>query len=326
VSPNLQQIDKLIIDVLMDNQSDSYSSKPDFVTPEFNNVIHAGACEISGATLCCAQLGLSVMLTAYQGDKRHKLLFDAGPQGSIWMRNCKSLGIKLDDVEEVAISHGHWDHMGALLDALGGITSGGKRTVPVHVNPGMFLERGARLTDGSVVPFEIVPSPEVLAKHGAQVHNAKDERTLLDGFFYLSGEIPRLTDFEKGRQDHVCREDIKQDWYPDPLLMDERYLAVQIRNKGLIVFSSCSHAGIINVLMDLRAKFPKVPIHGVFGGFHLVGTLEKIIPQTVEHMKEFAPAHIMPGHCTGWRALCAMVNEFGEEVVIPSSVGSKFTF
>jgi 7,8-dihydropterin-6-yl-methyl-4-(beta-D-ribofuranosyl)aminobenzene 5'-phosphate synthase len=135
----LRAVDELVIDVLVDNLSDSYSSKPHHVSPEFNNVIAAGAEEISGATLCCAELGLSVMLTVKAGARRHKLLFDAGPEGSVLLRNSRNLGVRLDDVEAVAISHGHWDHMGGLLDAARAITHDHKR-VPCHVNPGMFCD------------------------------------------------------------------------------------------------------------------------------------------------------------------------------------------
>src|SRR5262245_59097865 len=201
----LRAVDELVIDVLVDNLSDSYSSKPHHVSPEFNNVIAAGAQEISGATLCCAELGLSVMLTVKAGARRHKLLFDAGPEGSVLLRNSRNLGVRLDDVEAVAISHGHWDHMGGLLDAARDITHDRKR-VPCHVNPGMFVERGARLTTGQVVPFQKVPSPEALTAAGADVVSASEERLLLDDCYYLSGEIPRVTSFEKGRPDHLRRQ------------------------------------------------------------------------------------------------------------------------
>ncbi len=216
--------------------------------------------------------------------------------------------------------------MGGLTAALDEITSGGERTVKCHVNPGMFLERGAQLADGRVVPFVGVPDPAVLAKHGALVVNKPDERTLLDGFFYLSGEIPRVTSFEKGRVDHMCRDDAKSAWRSDPLLMDERYVAVNLKDKGLVVFSACSHAGIINVLEDAKKVFGGVPLYCAFGGLHLVGSLEKIMAQTVDSMKRFRPTHVVPAHCTGWRALVALVNAFGEEVVVPSQVGSKYTF
>jgi 7,8-dihydropterin-6-yl-methyl-4-(beta-D-ribofuranosyl)aminobenzene 5'-phosphate synthase len=321
---HLRPVDKLVVDIAIDNLSDSYSSKPSHISPEFNNVIAAGAREISGLTLCCAQLGLALVLTVDVGNHRHTLLFDAGP----FLRNCRNLGVSLADVEAIAISHGHWDHMGALLDALDHMTRHHKgRQVPCHVNPGMFLERGATLTTGQIAPFQRVPLPGELAAHGAQVINRREPRLLLDACFYLSGEIPRVSSFEKGRPDHLCRRSADEPWEPDPLILDERYVAVHIRDKGLIVFSACSHAGIINVLLNAREVFPDVPLYGVLGGLRLSGTaMERLIPDTMAHLKAFELHQIMPAHCTGWRALHALLNEFGESVVTPSAVGSRFTF
>ncbi len=316
------------MDVALDNLSDNYSSKPHHVSPEFNNVMAAGAKELSGSTLCCAQLGLALVLTAYVGQRSHKLLFDAGPEGALFLRNCQNMGVSLVDVETIAISHGHWDHMGALLDALDHIMSDNLgHSVPCHVNPGMFLERGARLTTGQIAPFQNVPSPEELTAHGAQVVNSGGPRSLLEDCFYLSGEIPRVSSFEKGRPDHLCRRAVDQPWEPDPLILDERYVAVNVQGKGLIVFSSCSHAGIVNVLLNAREAFPDVPLYGVLGGLHLAGAaMERLIPDTMADLRQFALQQIMPAHCTGWRALWALLNTFGESVVTPSAVGSRFTF
>jgi 7,8-dihydropterin-6-yl-methyl-4-(beta-D-ribofuranosyl)aminobenzene 5'-phosphate synthase len=325
---HLRPVDSLVVDIALDNLSDNYSSKPPHVLPEFNNVIAAGATELSGPTLCCAQLGLALVLTAHVDNRPHKLLFDAGPEGMLFLRNCRNLGVSLADIEAIAISHGHWDHMGALLDTLDHITQPNQgRQVPCHVNPGMFLERGAKLTNGQVAPFQRVPSPETLAAHGAQVVNSGEPRALLDDCFYLSGEIPRVSHFEKGRPDHVCRRSTDAPWEPDPLIMDERYLAVHVQGKGLIVFSACSHAGIVNVLRHARKTFPNIPLYGVLGGLHLSGVaMERLIPDTMEHLKQFALQQIMPAHCTGWRALYALLNEFGESVVTPCAVGSRFMF
>ena len=324
----LRPVDRLVVDIALDNLSDSYSSKPPHVSPEFNNVMQAGATELAGCTLCCAQLGLALVLTAYVGPRRHTLLFDTGPEGPLFLRNCRNLGISLAEVEAIAISHGHWDHMGALLDALDEITQHTEgRQVPCHVNPGMFLERGARLTTGQIAPFQRVPSPSELAAHGAQLVNHGEARVLVDDCIYLSGEIPRVSSFETGRPDHVCRSAVDQPWAHDPFIMDERYLAVQVRGKGLIVFSACSHAGIVNVLLDVREVFPDIPLYGVLGGLHLSGAaMEQRIPETVTHLKAFQLQQIMPAHCTGWRALHALLNEFGEAVVTPCAVGSRYTF
>jgi 7,8-dihydropterin-6-yl-methyl-4-(beta-D-ribofuranosyl)aminobenzene 5'-phosphate synthase len=216
--------------------------------------------------------------------------------------------------------------MGALLDTLDHITRQG-RQVPCHVNPGMFVERGARLTTGQIAPFQPVPTPEELAAHGAQVINSGAPRLLLEDCFYLSGEIPRVSSFETGRPDHLCRRTARQPWEPDPLILDERYVAVHVRGKGLIVFSSCSHAGIVNVLLHARQVFADIPLYGVLGGLHLAGAaMERLIPDTVTHLHQFALQQIMPAHCTGWRALYALVQAFGESVVTPCAVGSRFRF
>ena len=75
---------------------------------------------------------------------------------------------------------------------------------------------------------------------GARVVNDGNERLLLDGHFYYSGEIPRVSAFETGRQDHLCRRDNSEEWRPDPYLMDERMLVANVRDLGLVVFSACS--------------------------------------------------------------------------------------
>src|SRR5262249_23225658 len=150
---------------------------------------------------------------------------------------------------------------------------------------------------------------------GARVVNRGEARLLLDDCFYLSGEVPRVSSFEKGRPDHLCRRSADAPWEPDPLLMDERYLAVHLKGEGILVFSSCSHAGVVNVLLNAREAFPRVPLYGVLGGLHLAGAaMERLIPETVDNLKQFALKEIVPAHCTGWRALHALLNEFGESV------------
>jgi len=319
-------VDSLTVDVITDNMSDTYASKPAFATSEMANILKAGAKEISGETLLVANLGYGLRLRTRIGSRQHTLLFDTGTEGTAFIRNCRNMGIDLGEVEEIAVTHGHWDHMGALPAALDAIAARrGRGSVTVNVNPDMFNERGVRLQDGTIFPAARVPTPAQMEAQGARVANDGRARTLLDGHFYYSGEIPRVSAFEKGREDHLCRKDNSEEWRPDPFLMDERMLIVNVRDLGLIVFSACSHAGIVNVCTEAKRVFPDTPLHAVIGGLHLGGVMERLIPQTVEALAPFDIGYFITGHCTGWRALHALANAYGDRVS-QSAVGTTYTF
>jgi 7,8-dihydropterin-6-yl-methyl-4-(beta-D-ribofuranosyl)aminobenzene 5'-phosphate synthase len=214
--------------------------------------------------------------------------------------------------------------MGAHLDAIDAIVER-RGSVTVHVNAGMFNERGVLLQSGIVLPVARVPTPAEMAARGATIVDDGEAQLLLDNHFYYSGEIPRVSEFETGRPDHLCRRNNSEDWQPDPYLMDERMLVADVRGLGLIVFSACSHAGIVNVCTQVQRLFPGKPIHAVMGGLHLGGVMERIIPQTVEALRAFDIGHIITGHCTGWRALHALADAFGDRVS-QSAVGTSYVF
>ena len=63
---------------------------------------------------------------------------------------------------------------------------------------------------------------------------------------------------------------IDDSWVPDPF-HDDQGLAINIKNKGLVVLGGCSHAGIINTVKTLQKSADVQKIHAVLGGFHLSG-------------------------------------------------------
>lgn len=112
---------------------------------------------------------------------------------------------------------------------------------------------------------------------------------------------------------------------PDEKLMDERYVAVKIRGRGIVVFSACSHAGIINVCNDVVSKL-NASLTGVVGGFHLAGSsVENRIEATIEGLRELKPDILLAGHCTGWRAKAKLYEAF-EYNFQPLTVGGKYVF
>jgi 7,8-dihydropterin-6-yl-methyl-4-(beta-D-ribofuranosyl)aminobenzene 5'-phosphate synthase len=323
----LAPVDRLEILVLVDNATDMLSSTPSHVENESAGLMRRGIRMIAGKCLCCAAHGLSCLVTAHRGAASHTILFDTGPEEYAFERNATRLGADLGMIESIVLSHGHWDHAGAMLLALNMVRGrNGGRRIPCYAHPGMFHSRAVKLPDGTLRRMEDVPSVEDLTAFGAEVIVTTQPLAVLDDMFFVSGEIPRVTSYERGYPGQVRLMEDGKSWEPDELLIDERFVTVNVLDKGLIVLSACSHAGVVNVLMHARDSFPGVPLHAVMGGLHLAGPNEAVIPQTVEGLRAFDLKTIAAGHCTGWRAMTALANAFGDSVLAPSAVGKRFTF
>jgi len=322
----LAQADRAEILILVDNVTDNLSSVPAYVETEMPRLWKRGLKLWSGRCMCCAAHGLACAVTVWRGDTAHTLLFDTGPDDSVLGRNVERLGFDMGGIESIVLSHGHWDHSGAMLLALEMIQlSNGGRPVPTYMHPGMYRSRAMKAADGSMRPFADVPSQAQLEQAGALVVNAVEPQLILDDLFFVSGEIPRVTAFETGMQGQHRRTLDGQGWEPDPLVIDERFIAVSVKGKGVVVLTACSHAGVVNVMTHARDCFAGETLYGVLGGFHLSGGNERIIPETVAALRAFELKTIAAAHCTGWRAVNALANAFGDAVA-PAAVGKVYRF
>ena len=200
----LEVVDQCDVTVLVDNVMDIISTAPDSVTGHVSNVFKAGATEISGKCLCCAHWGLSLVINVRQGTNSKTLLFDSGPEGEAVERNGDRLGIDFTSIDAAMFSHGHWDHVGGMITALRLISAAGDgKKIPIHVNDGMFVHRGIRVGEEKYIPFQDLPSKSELEEAGGTVYSIDEEHGLLEDMFYVSGEIPRVTSYEKGLPTHV---------------------------------------------------------------------------------------------------------------------------
>ncbi len=325
----LDPVDSLDVHILVDNVTDNLSSVPAFVETEITALDRRRnyAYALAGSCLCCAAHGLSCLITTTSGSVRRTLLFDTGPEDRVFEQNISRLAADLSPVEAIVLSHGHWDHGGAMLRALQLIRDrNGGAAIPYYAHPDMFRQRASKLGNGAMRLMENVPSIDALTAYGARVINTTEPQLALDGTAYVSGEIPRVTPFETGLPGQHRRTLDGKDWELDELIVDERFVAVHVKGKGLVVFTACSHAGVINVLTGAEASFPGIPLYAVLGGLHLSGTNERIIPQTVEAMRRFDLSVIAAGHCTGWRAMTALANAFTDAKLAPLAVGKRYRF
>ena len=168
------------------------------------------------------------------------------------------------------------------------------------------------------------PSFDDIVRAGGKIVTHDDPHSICGGFFFGSGAIDRVTDYETGQVGHHSFRG--EDGAPDPLIMDERFVAARVRGRGVTVFSACSHAGVVNACLQAKRHFPETPIDLVLGGYHLAGkTMEPRIEPTVRDLDQrIGPRLVAPGHCTGWRAKARLADTFAPGRYAPSVVGTMY--
>jgi 7,8-dihydropterin-6-yl-methyl-4-(beta-D-ribofuranosyl)aminobenzene 5'-phosphate synthase len=265
-----------------------------------------------------AEHGFSCLVTIEKGGSKTRVLFDAGltPDGLI--ENMRRLEISPHDVDIIVLSHGHWDHTTG-MDGL--VRTLGRTNVPVLIHPDFWSRRRVAIPGGE--PIDL-PSTSRGALEGAgfDVVEQQQPSFLLDGSLLVTGEVDRTTEFERGHPLFQAYRD--GHWQPDPLILDDQALVANLRGRGLVVLTGCGHSGIVNILRYVRKLTGEERTHAVIGGFHLSGPLfEPIIAPTCDALADFSPDHLIPSHCTGWRAIHAIAARF-PGAFIQNSVGTRF--
>jgi len=225
--------------------------------------------------------------------------------------------VDIQDIEAIVLSHFHMDHTGSLLTVIEDIN----KPVPVVVHPDVFLyPRYFGMNDGQNVLFPKTVTREDLSCRNVTVVESKDPTLVADGTVAVSGQIERVIPFEKGLPNALAERNGKIE--KDEML-DDQALIIRVKGKGLVIISGCSHAGIINTIQYAQKITQENNVHAAIGGFHLSGPyFEILIEDTIDEMKKINPAVLVPMHCTGWKAVKRISEEFRKAFVL-NSVGSK---
>ncbi|MFP4087416.1 MAG: MBL fold metallo-hydrolase [Desulfobacteraceae bacterium] len=311
---SLKPVDRVEVLTVMDNYVDVLLTNSEVVTrPPL-----AKSGNIPSDTLL-AEHGLSLLVTVYEGEEAHRVLFDTGYSQVGVPHNLDRLGMNLMDVEAVALSHGHMDHTGCLYPVLKRIQG----RVPLVVHPEAFsAPRFFGLADGRRLLFPQTLFREDLEKRNVDLIEQTSPTGLAGNRILVTGQVDRVTDFEKGLPNAVLERDGKVE--KDDIL-DDQALVVLVKGKGLVVIAGCSHAGIINTILYARKLTGVREVYAVMGGFHLSGPyFERIIEQTIEAFRQIGPQFVAPMHCTGWKAIGEISQAFPDAFIL-NSVGSTIT-
>ena len=229
------------------------------------------------------------------------LLFDTG-QGLTLLHNARRMNKDLSLVEKVVISHGHYDHTGGLKPLL---EEYGARQVLGH--PGMFRSRYRIKDSGESYLISCTSSRDELEAAGASFDVSKEFRAIAPGM-YLTGEIPRVTDFETGDQglyfDGTGQE---RDTTPD----DQSLVLETV--KGLVLILGCCHAGLVNTVEHVASMTGRRDIYAVIGGTHLGFCNQEQREKTITVLRTLGVEKLAASHCTGFAAAARLSREFPKE-------------
>jgi len=311
----LQEVDKLEILTLQDNYIDVAAMDS---TEMVHRAMPLKDGEIKNSIL--AEHGFSALVTVTTGSESRSILFDFGFSEHGAAYNADALDADLSNVEALVLSHGHMDHFGGLLPLVERV---GKKNLKLILHPTAFRKpRYIKVSED----FKINLPPlkkEMISKAGVAMVESKDPRLLVDGLMLFLGEVPKLTDFEKGFARMYYDEDGQSHWDP---IEDDTAIVANVRGKGLVVISGCAHSGIINTVKYAQKTSGIDKIYVVMGGFHLSGTdFEPIIEPTAQALKALEPEYIIPTHCTGRKATMYLEKEMPDQFLLNMS-GTKMVF
>lgn len=266
-----------------------------------------------------AEHGLAHHVEVARGRDTARIAFDFGLTTEAMTHNFRELGLDAAAIDALALSHGHLDHFGGLLGFLSAYRRRMRRDLRFYAHPNHYVARFME-RDGDRVALGRLDRGDV-ARWDLDVVDVPEPLTLAEGVL-LSGEMRAPEPYEaippwlRMEQDGALVQDT---------FIGEQTLVAHVRERGLVVVTSCSHRGIVGICRH-AARASGVPkIHAVIGGFHLSGLDAERIDRVVEALRAFEVDYLVPQHCTGAEALVRVAQRMGDALVV-SSTGSAFTF
>ena len=326
-------IDKLAVRVLVDGAFDNFSrpQKVSGVTVEvgrssdFRRPFHA-------------QWGLSLWLESRRGADARTLLLDFGHTPEALIGNMELMGVDPRNINTMILSHGHNDHWGGLT----GFLEKKRDLLPADLSlycggEDNFCQRHAGTLPGPFTDRGVLDRRE-FAAHRVKLVLAQAP-TIIDNHAFTTGQIQRSgiervlpnTLVEFGVKDglgcdmrHFSAAELQGKIMPDEHV-HEHATCFNLKGRGLIVISSCGHAGIVNSVRQARAVSGVQKVHAIMGGVHLGPAPAPYLNQVLAEIKKLDPDVLIPMHCSGNNFIQAVREQMPDKLVL-ATIGSRVIF
>lgn len=329
-------VDRLAVRVVVDNAHDVIvkSAKVGTVDvqrvgwslgPNLNKQLHS-------------EFGLGFHLESQRGGETRNYLLDFGASPVAELNNLDILKVDLAALDALILSHGHFDHFGGLVPLLKRDRAKMRKDLALYVGgEDTFCYRWVEPPTGPRLSTGVLDRRDLA---GANVRVVMAEKpAVIDGHAFTTGAIPRKS-FEKayptpkveiGMRDgagcdasHFSREEQEGKIVVDQF-RNEHGTCFNVKDRGLVVISSCGHAGIVNTVKQAQAVSGEKKVHAVMGGFHLTPAPDSYITQVVQALKEIDPDYLVPMHCSGAGFVRAVQKEMPDKLIVPYT-GTRFIF
>lgn len=284
-----------------------------------------------------SEFGLSLHVKSRRDDETRQTLVDFGYTPQALINNADIIGIDPAALDALVLSHGHYDHFGGLVGFLEANQGRLKPGIPLFVGgeecfcarqwtapplPGDFgvLDRPA--IERNAIRITVAQGPALVAEHA-----------------FTTGQVPQ-TSFEKLLSPSKMTIGVKQGLgcYPESFPEDVRKAGTvpdqfyheiatvyNLKGRGLVVLTSCSHRGVANIVKQAQAASGVQKIHALLGGFHLAPYKDDYVQAEIANLKEIDPDYIVPMHCTG-EPFWEMARREMPQKLLRAYTGTQFVF
>jgi 7,8-dihydropterin-6-yl-methyl-4-(beta-D-ribofuranosyl)aminobenzene 5'-phosphate synthase len=266
-----------------------------------------------------AEHGLAHFVETTRGGERFTMALDFGLTAETLNHNFRELALDPASIDALGLSHGHRDHWGGLPGFLHAWRRRLRRELTFYGGVDHFRARWQQRGERRVYSGRL--SRDEIERYDIGVETIAKPRPVVEGV-WLSGEMHAIEPWETIPSNLRVEEDgeLLQDTF-----IGEQTLVANVRDRGLVVVTSCSHRGIVGICRN-AVRITGVPrVHAVIGGFHLSGLDEARISRVVDAFAELGIEHVVPQHCTGIEAICAVAQRLPGRFTA-SSVGTTFEF
>ena len=282
--------------------------------------------------------GLGMSITVFNGIKSHLFLFDTGSIKRSILGNIEALGVRYDEIEKIILSHGHFDHFGALTAIILKLKEGSK--IYLHKTSFDQYHIISNLTEKRIPDNELSSNLEKLTregrikhrklerldrnvvynlakKNGVKIIETSESIQIHDGII-ISGEIEI---FDKDEVSKGFYSEKNPNKFEEHTFRDEISLYINIKDKGLVILTGCGHVGIVNTIKHAQKITGIKKVYAIIGGFHKENLSSEAIKSAVGFIERLDPKITCGVHCTGFEFNRAMRNHASHTLGV---VGTEF--